>query len=267
MDEKNQSQPEAGTKSRIEKSVIGLLLFTGYGIALVLIVGGGMIHRKDADDVPVPIVYETPPAAMEPAALVALEAFYEAPDLAAKAALVYDSERVLPMMRDYHDTRGHALPTLGRVSPGQAAEFDGKPMLLFEVEPFSGPKYFLAMVWDGRRFAVDWESMTCYGTMDWTEFTDAQSDLPQTMRVYIRKAKETLPPPGVEETEAFFQVEHRDDPQPLVATAADDLVETLRALTTGRRTPVILEMAWERPSAGQPPILSIRKMVAEGWRQ
>lgn len=267
MDEKNESQPAVGTKSRIEKSVIGLLLFTAYGIALVLIVGGGMIHRKDADDVPVPIVYETPPVAMEPAALVALEAFYEAPGLAAKAALVYDGERVLPMMRDYHETRGHPLPTLGRVSPGQAAEFDGKPMVLFEVEPFSGPKYFVAMVWDGRRFAVDWESMTCYGTMDWMEFTDAQPSASQTMRVFVREAREMLPPPGVGEMVAFFQVEHRDDPQPLVATAADDLVETLRALTTGRRTPVILEMAWERPASGQPPILSIRKLVAEGWSQ
>jgi hypothetical protein len=265
MDEKDEVGSEAGGKSGLEKSVIGLLLLTAYGIALVLIVGGGMIHRKDTDDAPAPGLYEAPPEAMESAALLALEAFYEAPDLAAKAALVRDSERVMPMMRDYHGTRGHPFPTLGRVSPGQAAEFDGKPMVLFEVEPFSGPKYFVAMVWDGRRFAVDWESMTCYGTMDWMEFNDAQPAAPQTMRVFIREAKETLPPPGAGETAAFFQIEHRDDPQPLAAIAAAELAETLSALTAGRRTPVILELAWERPAPDRLPILSIRKLVAEGW--
>jgi hypothetical protein len=265
MDEKDENKPEARGKSGIEKSVIGLLLLTAYGIALILIVGGGMIHRKDTDDEPAPVPYEPPPEAMEPAALAALESFYEASDLAAKAALVRDSERVMPMMRDYHETRGHPFPTLGRVSPGKAAEFDGKPMVLFEVEPFSGPKYFVAMVWDGRRFAVDWESMTCYGTMDWSEFVAGQTGTAQTMRVFIREAKETLPPPGLGETAVFFQVEHRDDPQPLVATADEDVAESLRTLAAGRRTPVILELAWTRYAPGQPPILWIRKLLAEGW--
>jgi CBS domain-containing protein len=45
-----------------------------YAIALILIVGGGMIHRKAREPAPAAIPYAAPPEPMEPAAREALDA-------------------------------------------------------------------------------------------------------------------------------------------------------------------------------------------------
>lgn len=248
----------------------GMLLLAAYAVTIVLIVGGSMIHRKPQAKIPEPIPdtnpYAEPPEPMEPAALAALEAFFEAPDLPAKAVLVRDAARVRPMIEDFHGTRGHPFPTLGRVSPGQPAAFDGKPMVMFEVEPFSGPRYYIAVVWDGRRFAVDWESLTAYGTMDWIEFLEKKPTQTQTMRVFLREAETTDRPPGLKEAATFFLIEHRDHPQPLIA-AADDLAEKLQALAANQRVPVTLELVWKTAESGGAAIPWIETIVAEGWSQ
>jgi hypothetical protein len=168
------------------------------------------------------------------------------------------------MFEDYHGTRGHPFPTLGSVSPGQPATFDGKPMVMFEVEPFSGPRYYVAAVWDGRRFAVDWESLTAYGTMDWIDFIETKPTAPQTMRVFLREAETTDRPPGLQQTATFFQIEHRDHPQPLIV-AAGAVAKTLRPLAENQRVPVTLELMWKTPESGGAAILWIERFVAEGW--
>ncbi len=254
------------------KSVKGMLLLAAYAIIIVLIVGGSMIHRKQqakkpepiSEPISEPVPYSPPPEPMEPAALAALEAFFEAPDLPAKVALVRDAARVRPMIEDFHRTRGHPFPTLGTVSPGQSTTIDAKPMVMFEVEPFSGPRYYVAVVWDGHRFAVDWESLTAYGTMDWIEFLENKPAAPQTMRVFIREAATTAKPPGRTEAATFFQVEHRDHDQPLVV-AAGAVAKTLRPLAENRRVPVTLELIWEIPESGAAAIPWVERFVAEGW--
>jgi hypothetical protein len=243
-----------------------MLLLAAFAVTIVLIVGGSMIHRKQEANIPKPITYATPPEPMEPAALAALEAFFEAPDLPAKAALVRDAARVRPMIEDFHGARGHAFPTLGRVSTGQPTTFGEKPMVMFEVEPFSGPRYYVAVVWDGLRFAVDWESLTAYGTMDWTEFLETKPAAPQTMRVFLREAAATAKPPGLTEAATFFLVEHRDSPQPLMV-AADDLAEKLQSLAANRRAPVTLEIVWKTAKSGGAAIPWIETIFAEGWSQ
>lgn len=248
----------------LEPAVRNIMLLAAYAFTVLLILGGTMIHRKHQAKAPEPIPYAPLPEPMEPAALAALEAFFEAPDLAAKAALVYDSQRVRPMLEDFHGNRGHPFPTLGRVSPGQTANIDAKPMMMFEVEPFSGSRYFVAVVWDGLRFAVDWESLTAYGTMDWSEFIENKPAQIHTMRVFIREASHTDRPPGQAETTAFFLVEHRDHAQPLIA-ASDDLAQKLRTLAENKRTPVTLELIWKNPESGGVAIPWIKTIVAEGW--
>jgi hypothetical protein len=249
----------------LEIAVRDIMLLAAFAVTVLLILGGTMIHRKQQAKAPEPIPYAPPPDPMEPAALAALEAFFEAPDLAAKAALVHDSERVRPMLEDFHGTRSHPFPTLGRVSPGQPATFDEKPMVLFEVEPFSGPRYYVAVVWDGRRFAVDWESLTAYGTMDWIDFVEDKPVQPQTMRVFLREAAESDRPPGYWKNSTFFLVEHRDHSQPIVLAASDDLAEKLQALTANRRSPVTLELVWRSRKADEPPIPWIKSLVSMGW--
>ena len=243
-----------------------MLLLAAYAIIVVLIVGGSMIHRKQETNIKKPIPYSAPPEPMEPAALAALEAFFEAPDLPTKAALVRDAARVRPMIEDFHGTRGHPFHTLGRVSPGKPTAFGEKPMVMFEVEPFNGPRYYAAVVWDGLRFAVDWESLTAYGTMDWIEFLEIKPATPQTMRVFLREGEGAATPPGLTEAATFFLVEHRDSPQPLMV-AADDLAEKLHALAANRRTPVTLEIVWKTAESGGAVIPWIETIIAEGWSQ
>ena len=250
----------------LEKVITGSLLLAAVAVALVLIIGEGLIHREPPKpDTAIPEPAGTPPEPMEPAALAALEAFFEAPDLASKAALVRDGARVRPLMQDFHQLRGHPFPTLGRVSPGKSARFDETPMVLFEVEPFSGLRYFVAVAWDGRRFAVDWESLTAYGTMDWSEFIERQPTAPQILRVFIREAAETYPPPGTTDQIRFFQIEHRDHPQPLIAAANAEVAAILGPLVKNRRTPVTLEIFWKPAAPGTPPVPWIQRMVSEKW--
>ena len=261
----NEIDPGKPRSTGLEKLIIGILLLATLAVALTLIIGEGLIHREPKAEPNIPEQAKTPPESMEPGALAALEAFFEAPDLAAKAAFVRDGTRVRPLMQDFHEHRGHPFPTLGRVSPGKSARFDETPMVLFEVEPFSGPRYFVAVAWDGQRFAVDWESLTAYGTMDWSEFIESQPTAPQTLRVFIRKVEKTDPPLGTTDQIKFFQIEHRDHPQPLLAAANTEVAAILGPLVENRRTPVTLEIFWKPARPGTPSIPWIERMVSEKW--
>ncbi|MES2657351.1 MAG: hypothetical protein V4689_01975 [Verrucomicrobiota bacterium] len=250
---------------RLENAIIGILILAALVVALVFLIGERMIHRNPKAAPAIPVRTLLPPSPMEPAALAALEAFFEAPDLAARAALVRDSERVRPMMENFHDHRGHPFPTLGRVSPGRAASFYGTPMVLFEVEPFSGPRYPVAVVWDGRRFAVDWESLTAYGTIDWSAFIENKPTALETLRVYIQNATETQKPPGMPDGFTCFRIEYRDDPQPLIAVASEEVAVALKPLVEHQRAPVTLEIAWKPNGPGGIPVPQILRLAAPKW--
>lgn len=252
-----------------EKFVLAALLLVTFAITALFIFGRGLTHRnsklgpESASTAALPNI--APPVQMEAPALAALEAFFEAPDFDSKVALVRDSKRVRPMMEDYHQQRDHAFPSLGRVSPGRAIHLDETPMVFFEVEPFSGPRYPVAVIWDGKRFAVDWESLTAYGTMDWNEFIEKQPASPQTLRVFIQNTPDEQSFPGIPSDHATFRIEHRDDPQPLLVTADRDVTAILRPLVEKQRTPATLEIVWEPIVPHGALIPRIVRLVAIKW--
>ncbi|MFM2198903.1 MAG: hypothetical protein RLZZ505_2335 [Verrucomicrobiota bacterium] len=251
--------------SWFEKVVSSSLIFITCGILVVIMFGVGAIPRKPVEEAPAPISSSEPPTLMESAAREVLEAFFEAPDVAAKSEFVGMSARVRPLMEDFHEKRGHAFPTLGSVSTGKRADFNGQPMVLFEVEPYVGPRYHVAVIWDGNHFTVDWESLTAYGTMDWMEFAENKPMTAQTMRVYVRQAERSDTPPGAERGAVFFQIEHRDHPQPIIAAADGETASTLLAMTENRRVPVTLALAWETRDTYLAPMPWIRSLVSQGW--
>lgn len=264
MDAEEHEHPSPGSGSWEKWIAIGLVLTTAV-LAGLFTWGEGLIHqdppvRPRAED-----VIAAAPDPMEPPALAVLESFFEAPDVTSKAAFVRDSGRVLPMMRDYHETRGHPFPTLGRVSPGQTASFGGTRMVLFEVEPFSGPRYPVAVAWDGHRLAVDWESLVAYGTMDWSEFVESEPSSTETLRVFIRSAPESLKPPGMPDGTASFRIEHRDDPQPLIACADAETAVVLQPLVENKRAPVTLEITWKPIGPGGSKVPQILRLATPGW--
>jgi hypothetical protein len=263
--EENEPSGGGNQRPRLEAWIVGSLLLFALVIGLGLVIGEGMIHRAPADLVEPEAPAVAPPDPMEPPALMALEAFFEAPDLASKVLLVRDSRRVRPMMEDFHEKRSHEFPSLARVSPGRVAHFGGTPMVLFEVEPFSGPRYPVAVVWDGNRFAVDWESLTAYGTMDWSEFVETRPESPQTLRVYIKNTLETGKPPGTPLNAICFLVEDRSDPQPLIATADSKVAALLGPLVENQRAPVTLEIAWKPISPGGISFPKILRLVSPKW--
>jgi hypothetical protein len=246
-----------------------MLLVAAFVLAVLFFLGRGLTHRnpksKTGSESKAGVSLVAPPSRMEPPALKALEAFFEAPDFDSKASLVRDSERVRPMMEDYHQKRGHSFPTLGRVSPGHATRLNETPMVLFEVEPFSGPRFPVAVVWDGKQFAVDWESLTAYGTMDWNEFVAKQPAAAQTLRVFIQDTADGQSIPGIPTGHATFRIEHRDDPQPLLAAADPEVSAILGPLAEHQRTPVTLEVAWEPIGPNGASVPRILRLVAVRW--
>lgn len=191
--------------------------------------------------------------------------FFEAPDAKSRARFVRDGIRVLPMMVDYYETRGHPRPAFGRVSKGKLAEFDEMPMVFFEIESFTGPRYHIAVVWDGIRLVVDWESLTAYGTMDWSDFLEGKPESPQEMRAFLLEARGIPIVPGTPEGSMVFRVEHRDHPQPLIATAGPELAKTLSPMVEGRRVPVTLSLAWQPSGPGGAPVPVILRLIAPKW--
>ncbi len=257
------SHPPRGIEAWITAVLILIVLI----IALALTLGQGMIqrNRKPPAGPSPPSPIATPPVPMEPAALAALEKYFEAPDTASKSQLVRDPTRVRRLMEDHHDRRNHPYQTLGRVSPGHATLLGTTPAVLFQIEPFSGPRYPVAMVWDGQRFAVDWESLTAYGTLDWSEFIERRPTTIEALRVYLSHSPEPENFPSMPESFVSFQIEHRDDPQPIVCIASREVAAVLHPMAGNPRTPVTLEMTWTPIGPGGTKVSRIIRLVTPGW--
>lgn len=242
----------------IEALVIGVVIAAG----LAVLLGLGVIQRKKTEDLPPPPpVPGSPPAPAELHALKVLEKFFEAADVEEKLATVRDPERIRPMMEDYHTKRGHPFPTMGRVSPGKPVNFGQRQCVLFEVEPFSGPRFPVAVEWDGFRYAVDWESLTAYGTMDWSQFCADKPRDAQLMRVYLATLPDSMRPPGAPAAWQPFRVEHRDSDMALMAVAGPELAPGLEKLISGKRVPLTVEIRWNGATC------EIARLVASNWSQ
>jgi len=245
-----------------EALVIGCLLAAG----LAVLLGLGVIQPQKKILPPPPPVPGSPPAPAEKFALEALEKFFEGAGLEEKLSFVKDSARVRPMMEDYHLKRGHPFPTMGRVSPGKILSMGSRQFVFFEVEPFSGPRYPVAMEWDGFRYALDWESLTAYGTMDWPKFVAEKPQTAQTMRVYLSALAEELRPPGMAKGWQAFRMEHRDSDAVVPLLANPELSAEVAKRVAGKRVPLTLELAWN-PSAAGGGAFEILRLVAEVWSQ
>ncbi|WP_411826573.1 hypothetical protein [Luteolibacter sp. AS25] len=218
--------------------------------------------RITAESVPVENLPEDP----EAAALEVLEEFFEASDLEGKSRFVREPKRVLPMMRDFYEVRQNPFPTLGRVSAGQISNFGDSMLVLFQIEPFTGGIYSIAVAWEGDRFAVDWLSFSSYGTMNWDEFTDAKPGAAQTMRLYIMNGAELGKPPGLPDNYPNLQIEHRDFSQPLQCFVAPNLLPAFKSLIgRNKRVPVTIEVGWKKLTNDSEPVPYISHFITEGW--
>lgn len=256
MDEESGS-PGTRTASWAETLVVGGVILA----VLVVFLGFWLIQPNDlpVPSLPAPAQAGPPPQPMAEHARKVLEKFFEGADLEDKLNCVRDPGRVKPMIEDYLK-RGHPFPTMGRVSPGREVVSGARRMVFFEVEPFSGPRFPVAVEWDGYRFGVDWESMTAYGSMDWLEFVAKQPEKAQTLRVYLTESPGGFRPPDMAADERAFRVEHRDSDTAIVAVAGGELASELQGLVKGKRVPLTVEMSWK----GRWEVV---RLVGTGWSQ
>lgn len=245
-----------------EALVIACLLAAG----LAVLLGLGVIQPKQKTSPPPPPVPGSPPVPAEQFAREALEKFFEGADLEEKLPYVKDSERVRPMMEDYHFKRGHPFPTMGRVSPGEVLSMGSRQLVFFQVEPFSGPRFPVAVEWDGFRYAIDWESLNAYGSMDWSKFVEEKPRAAQSMRVYLSGLAEQRRPPGTPEGWSDFRMEHRDSDVVVPVIANPGLSIELAKRVAGKRVPLTLELAWN-PAAASGGAFEVLRLMAEGWSQ
>jgi hypothetical protein len=244
----------------------GLLLVT----ALLAVLGLGLIPLNSPPPAADPVSRssaEPAPYPTEDEAVAALDRFFESLDVVTMAANVHDGPRVKPMMEDYYLRRSHPFPTMSRASKGQAMNVGGNQIMFFMVEPFSGPKYPVAVIWEGDKFAVDWESLAAYGTIDWGRFIEEMPGTTETLRVYVQGAGNLDEFPDIPEGHAVFRISHRDDPQPLTAIADAQITGILSPLVENRRVPLTLDLEWRRVGSGQVKLPVIIRVVAKGWSQ
>jgi hypothetical protein len=243
----------------------GLLL----GLALLLAFGLDLIPRNPPSAKKCPQIPQSPtehsPEPTEVAAVTALNRFFESPDVATMAANVHDGKRMLPMMEDYYLHRKHPMPSMSRATKGQTAGSAGKQLVFFQVEPFSGPPFPVAVIWEGNKFAVDWESLAAYGTVEWERFLEEMPTTSETLRVYVQAAGNLDALPGMPAGYATFRISHRDDPQPITAIANAELSALLAPWVENQRTPVTLALEWRAVGPGQAKVPVITRIEAKGW--
>lgn len=235
-------------------------------LAVWALISGWLLIQRKEDPTPAAIeepIRQTPVG--EEAVVQAMEAwraFLEAPDLESRIEQVRDPERVGPMLRDYYQTRSKPYPTMGLSSPGKMVTQEGQKMMVFLVEGYEGLTYPVAMVWTGRRFALDWESLTAYGTIDWNMMLETKPEYPQVMRVYLGTLPAELKPPAsVIGPRQFVRMEHRDSPESAVLALKPELAHEVLLMVEGKRVPVTIELVWN-PSIQS---FELQRLLGKGW--
>lgn len=195
-------------------------------------------------------------------AMAAWRAFLEAPDLDRRIGHVRDPERVGPMMRDYYDLRSKPYPTMGLSSPGKEVVQGNQPMVVFQIEGYDGLTYPVAMAWTGQRFAVDWESLTAYGTIDWNLLLETKPSYPHVMRVYLGGlASELRPPEALVGPRQFVRMEHRDSADGAILALKPEITTEMLRMVEGKRVPVTIELTWN--SSIQ--CFELQRLLGKGW--
>jgi hypothetical protein len=223
----------------LSATVVGWLISSG----ALQITGSGKADPAPASRSPI----AAPPgdqASCHALAFAAWKGFIEAADLDQRLAFVKAPERVAPLMRDFHERRGHAWPTMAKISETQTAISADFHHLIFVVEPFDGVPYAAPLEWSDGAYRVDWEVLTAYGSMDWYELLDARPAETQRMRVFLSRLKDEWKAPGLPAGAVVYVMEHRSSPDPVTVVArhaaATDLAQTVDA----DRVPMRVDVVW-----------------------
>lgn len=265
MKAEEESGADQNATSRSWSLVTVLLLgLATAGVLWAVSIGWLLIQSPEEPSAGPPATVVGAPTGPEAIAMAeaAWNGFVEAEDLVQREALVLNPEQVAPMMEDYHQVRGHPWPTMGTRSPGREIQRNGLPVIVFEVEDFGGRIYPVAIGWDGRRHAVDWESLTAYGTMDWAELLEHRPQESQTLRLYLGRLPEKLqPPPSVAAGHTFIRMEHRDSPTTASLAVPHELAHEILPMIEGRRVPCTIEMAWKPDLEA----FELQRLIRQGW--
>lgn len=188
--------------------------------------------------------------------------FVEAADFDARTAAVLDASRVAPMMHDHHIVRGRPWPSMNRRSAAREIRRGSRHVVVFEVEDFGGVRYPVAMEWSGSEFLVDWESLSAYGTIDWSTLIETRPTEPQTLRIYLAMLPgELQPPASVAAGRTFVRMEHRDSPEGAALAIGPDLAPSVLPMIEGRRVPVTAKIAWNAGLSA----FELLEAPATGW--
>lgn len=225
--------------------VAGLVLL-GLAVVWTLGLGSFLINPRvlPVPERPGPDVFPGSLEAQQAEALAVWRRFVEAEDFGDRVAEVKDAARVEPLMRDYYQRRGHPFPTMSKVSVGKPGGTAARRVMIFAVEPFSGPGYGVSLEWDGRRYVVDWESLVAYGTMDWYELTETRPTEGQKMRVFLSPLKKGWHRPGLPEGAKSYVMSDREAPDPVTVVARRQVAAAIEAATSGQRRPLRLMLQW-----------------------
>ncbi|MEM1082921.1 MAG: hypothetical protein AAGI48_02275 [Verrucomicrobiota bacterium] len=243
------------------KVVLLVLVLAGLVGTWIFISGHVLIETREPVD-PVPFVdrYPSEPEEAVRLARESWERFVEAPGLSGRVLEVRDRERVEPLIEDFHVRRGHPFPMMESLSEGEAVTLGERRMVLFRVKNFSEKVYPVSVEWAGDRFAVDWESLSAYGTMDWAELIESRPETTHTMRVYLGELPDQLKPRAGEEW-SFFRMEHRDSPETVAIAVGGKTAAVVAPELEGKRAPATIEVRWN-PEIGQ---FEIVRLVSWGW--
>lgn len=196
-------------------------------------------------------------------AFAAWRGFIEAEGLEDRLAFVKDPERVAPLLRDFHERRGHAWPTMARVSTTRTAVSADFHHLIFVVEPFEGPPYAAPMEWSEGAYRVDWEVLTAYGSMDWYELIESRPQETQRMRVFLSRLKDEWKRPDLPAGAAAFVMEHRSSPDPVMVIARRAAVTDLAQAVDADRVPMRVDVVW----SAELDALEIVAVAGRNWNE
>ncbi len=246
------TRPEASTGTT--RFVAWLVAFGGIVILSVWLYGTLQVKSVSAPKLEVSTtVQPTLEAARE-----VVRRYFESPDDEGRIGCLHEMDRVGSLWRDFYHQRAKSLPMLGSIPTGEMVTHEGRVMAFFTLELSPGGRQPMALIWEGDRFTIDWESHVAYGTMDWIEWVESKPTEPQILRVYLSE-------PGIgneRSGERQVAVEHRDSLRPELAEIPA-MVDFTIDLKGRQRVPVTAEFQFQERSGTR--ILILSRLIYEGW--
>lgn len=245
-------RPEAPTGTT--RFVAWLVAFGGIVILSVWLYGTLRVKSVSATKSAAPrTVQPTLEAARE-----VVRRYFESPDDEGRIGCLHEMDRVGPLWRDFYHQRAKPLPMLGSIPTGEMVTHEGRVMAFFALELSPGGRQPMALIWEGDRFTIDWESHVAHGTMDWIEWVESKPMEPQILRVYLSE-------PGIGNVRSGVRqvaVEHRDSLRPELAEIPATLDFAID-FKGRQRVPMTAEFQFQERSGNR--ILILSRLIHEGW--